>query len=168
MKILTLLLILFLAVIWDFSKDKIPNSLIIVGLIAGVINLIFYRDLVTFLIHIPGILFPIILLFPLYKIGTLGAGDIKLFTLLGFYFPLMETLYFIFVAFFIGAIISIFVLICRKNLKERIEYLFSYIRDYISLGYLHYYYKGEKNEEKKSTIHFSLPIFLSVLFYTLS
>ena len=37
--------------------------------------------------------FPIILLFPLYKIGTLGAGDLKLFSILGFYFTFFETFF---------------------------------------------------------------------------
>ena len=153
-----------MAVVWDFYKGKIPNLLIAAGLMAGIINLICYHDLRTILIHIPGMIFPIILLFPLYKIGTLGAGDIKLFSLLGVYFSFMETLFCMFGAYVIGAVIALGTLLWRKNFKERIMYLIYYMKDYFSMGYFRYYYL-DKHQEEKSQIHFSLPIFLSVLLF---
>lgn len=165
-----LLLVLFIAVVLDFRKGKIPNILILFGVFAGIFRFIYNQDIEAVLTHIPGILFPFILLFPLYKIGTLGAGDIKLFSLLGFYFSFMETIFCIFSAFFIGAAISLFVLLWRHNLKERFYYLFYYLKGCISSGHIQYYYqnwKQEEREEESSQIHFSLPIFLSVTLFIL-
>ena len=165
MKILILLPILFLAVIWDFYKGKVPNYLIAAGLLTGIVNLICHHNLESILIHIPGMIFPIILLFPLYKIGTLGAGDIKLFSMLGIYFSFMETVFCIFSAFCIGAVIAFLILIWRRNLKERLFHFIYYIKDFFSTGYFKYYYAENDYENAKSQMHFSLPIFLSVLFY---
>lgn len=167
MKVLIfLLLILLLAVIWDFYKGKIPNILILTGVLTGTIFLVYQYGMKEILSHIPGILFPIILLFPLYKIGTLGAGDLKLFSILGFYFTFFETLFCMFTAFWVGAIISLFVLLWRKNLQERIWYFLNFLKECFSGGQFQYYYLNS-NEEKdvKSKIHFSLPIFISVIFY---
>lgn len=164
-----LLLVLFIAVVWDFRKGKIPNILILCGVSIGIFRLICYHNIATILTYLPGILLPLILLFPLYKIGTLGAGDIKLFCLLGFYFSFMEMIFCIFSAFFIGAAIALFILLWKQNLRERFYYLFYYLKGCISSGHIQYYYQNWKQEDKVSKIHFSLPIFLSAafLFYIL-
>lgn len=165
-----LLLVLLIAVVWDFQKGKIPNLLVLCGMLVGAFRFIYNQDIETIFIHIPGIFFPLILLFPLYKIGTLGAGDIKIFCLLGFYFSFMETIFCIFSSFLIGAVISIFLLLWKQNLKERFLYLFYYLKGCISTGHIQYYYQNwnqEEKEEKYSQIHFSLPILLSVIFYIL-
>lgn len=157
-----------MAVVWDFYKGIIPNILIIVGMVTGMIYLFSNCSIEEILLHVPGILFPVILLFPLYKIGTLGAGDIKLFMLPGFYFSFMETVFCIFSAFLIGAMLSFAALLWRKNLKERMLYLLYFIRDCFASGHFRYYYlepESESKVEKKSKIHFSLPIFLSVISY---
>lgn len=168
MNILTLLLpVLFVAVLWDFYKGKIPNILILSAAVAGVIHLNCNYGMEAVLFHIPGILLPLILLFPLYKIGTLGAGDIKLFSLLGIYFSFMETVVCIFTAFIIGAMISFIALLWRRNLRERMVYFVDFLKDCISCGRFRYYYlesEKEKSAKEKSKIHFSLPIFLSIIF----
>lgn len=167
MKILIfLLLILLLAVICDFYKGKIPNILILAGALIGTIFLCYGCDLGEILTHIPGILFPVIVLFPLYKIGTIGAGDLKLFSILGFYFTFFETLFCMFGAFWIGAVISLFVLLWHRNLQERIEFFVNYLKECFSSGQFQYYYlKSNEEENRKTRIHFSLPIFISVILY---
>lgn len=168
MKILVVLvLLLFFAAILDFYRGKIPNILVLAGGCYGVIRLLYYQDIFR---HIPGILFPLAVLFPLYKIGVIGAGDIKLFSLLGFYFTFMETLFCIFTAFVIGAVISVLSFIRYENFTERMMYLFSYLKECFSLGHFHYYYLDSKEKqssdikETQSKIHMAIPIFISVLF----
>ena len=168
MKILIILvLLLFLAATLDFYRGKIPNVLIVIGCCYGLIRLLYYQDIIRF---IPGILFPIIILFPLYKIGVIGAGDIKLFSLLGFYFTFMETIFCIFIAFVLGAVISALSFIRYDNFVERMTYLFSYLKECLSLGHFRYYYLDSKGKrisnlkENQSKIHLAIPIFISVLF----
>ena len=91
MKILVVLvLLLSAAAVSDFYRGKIPNILIVIGCCYGMVRLLYHQDILRAL---PGIIFPVTVLFPLYKIGTIGAGDIKLLSMLGFYFSFMETLF---------------------------------------------------------------------------
>jgi len=168
-KILIILVLLsFIAAVLDYFKGKIPNFLIVIGCCYGLIRMIYYHD---FLNSIPGILFPIIILFPLYKIGVIGAGDIKLFSMLGFYFTFMETIFCIFSAFLLGAIISMFSFLRYGNFVERISYLFSYLSESFLTGHFRYYYSNANTgsefrlEEGKTKIHLAIPIFLSVLLH---
>ena len=146
--------------------------LIVTGILLGINHLIYNYNIQTILTHIPGILFPLILLFPLYKIGALGAGDLKLFSLLGFYFTFFETAFCMFLSFGIGAVISIIVLLWRRNTKERMLHFWNYIKKCIWEGHICYYYPQpsvqrafiQSTEEEKSKIHFSLPIFIGVIF----
>lgn len=168
MKILiVLILLLFFAAAWDFYRGKIPNILIVTGGCYGLIRLFLYQDI---MVHIPGIVFPIAVLFPIYKIGVIGAGDIKLFSLLGFYFTFMETIFCIFTAFVIGAVISVISFIRYDNFVERMTYLFSYLKECLTLGHFRYYYLDSEAKhisnikENQSKIHFAIPIFISVLF----
>ena len=104
MILLVLVLVLFFASLWDYKKRKIPNLLIGVGFIYGLMRIFYYQN---FLTHIGGIVFPILILYPFFKIGTIGAGDIKLFSLIGCYLSFMEVLYCMFLAFVVGAIVSL-------------------------------------------------------------
>ena len=123
MRILIILVLLsLLAAVTDFYKRKIPNFLILTGCCYGLIRMIYYRDILE---SVPGILFPIIVLFPLYKIGVIGAGDIKLFSMIGFYFTFMETLFCIFTAFVLGAVFAMISMIHYENFTQRIVTFFT-------------------------------------------
>lgn len=169
MKILiVLVLLLSAAAICDFYRGKIPNILIAAGCCYGMLRLLYHQEILRAL---PGIIIPVMVLFPLYKIGTIGAGDLKLLSMLGFYFNFMETLFCIFLAFVLGAVISISSFIRYKNFEERMTYLFSYLKKCFDMGRLQYYYPDSKEEqssdsaESKSKIHLAIPIFFSVLLH---
>lgn len=166
--LIVLVLLSFLAAVLDFYKGKIPNILIIAGCCYGLIRLVYYQEVLKF---IPGILFPVIILFPLYKIGVIGAGDIKLFSMLGFYFTFMETIFCIFTAFVLGAMVSVVSFIRYENFLERMTYLFSYLKECLFMGHFRYYYLDSEGKysshsmESNSKIHLAIPIFLSVLLH---
>ena len=166
--LIVLVLLLFWSAVWDFYKGKIPNVLILTGCCYGLIRMIYYQDVVK---SIPGILFPIIVLFPLYKIGVIGAGDIKLFSMLGFYISFTETIFCIYVTFVLGSVLSIISFIHHGNFTERMIYLFSYLKTSFLTGHFQYYYSNfskthnQDFEEYKTKIHFAIPIFISVLFH---
>ena len=169
MKILIVLfLVLLFASLWDLKKGKIPNLLIAAGAIYGLMRIIYYQN---FFIHIWGIVFPILILYPFFKIGTIGAGDIKLFSLIGYYVSFMEVIYCIFLAFVISAIFSLISMKRKGNFIERISYLMSYLKECISQKQFRYYYQDlNKNkispkEIQKTKIHLALPIFISVFIH---
>ena len=164
--LLVLVLLLFIAAALDFYCGKIPNILILIGCCYGGIRFLIYGDMLS---HVPGIIFPIIILFPLFKIGVMGAGDIKLFSLLGFYFTFMESIFCIFTAFVLGAVVSGLSFVRHDNFVERMTYLFSYLKECLTLGHFRYYYldsKGKRisnSKENQSKIHLAIPILISVL-----
>lgn len=166
--LIVLVLLLFWASVWDFYSGKIPNILIFMGCCYGMVNLIMGKDVIKFVL---GIIFPIILLFPLYRIGVIGAGDIKLFSMIGFYFSFMEVIFCIFMAFLLGALVSVISFVRNDNFLERISYLFSYLKDCFNQGHFRYYYLDSKGKTisgskySKSKIHFAIPIFFSVLLH---
>ena len=115
---------------------------------------------------IESILFPFLILYPFYKIGTIGAGDIKLFSMIGFYFSFMENIYCMFLAFILGAIFSLISMKQKGHFTDRISYLMSYLKESFSQKQFRYYYqdlnKFSPMEIKKTKVHLALPIFVSV------
>ena len=80
MIILLPLIFLFLAAVSDMRYYKIPNYLVLLLIITGIISMITLHNITEKLI---GLFFPsIILLFP-YSKSKIGAGDIKLVSSLG-------------------------------------------------------------------------------------
>ena len=139
---------------------------------------------------IPSVLFPILLLYPFFKIGGIGAGDIKLLSVTGFYLPFHRTLSCLFLAFSIGAILSLIKMTYHKNFKERMFYLITYLRNFLLSGQFSYYHQlfhnqiaasqdinhqnmedkkiKEKNTEgklldKKTKIHMAGPVLIGFL-----
>ena len=103
---------------------------------------------------------------PFYKIGTIGAGDIKLFSLIGCYVSFMESIYCMFLAFILGAIFSLISMKQKGHFTDRISYLMSYLKESFSQKQFRYYYqdlnKFSPMEIKKTKVHLALPIFVSV------
>ena len=163
--LLVLVLVLFFASLWDYKKGKIPNLLIVLGFIYGWMRIFYYEN---FLTHIGGIVFPILILYPFFKIGTIGAGDIKLFSLVGCYISFMESIYCMFLAFAIGAVFSFVMMRKEGNFTDRISYLITYLKKSLSQNQFRYYYQDKEKDKlseeewKKSKIHLGIPIFISV------
>lgn len=166
--LVVLVAVLLLTSFWDYKKGRIPNLLVATAYGYGILRSVYYQN---FLIHIPGILFPILILYPFFRIGTIGAGDIKLFSVIGLYLSFMESVYCMFAAFLICGVYSVYSLRNYENLKERIAYLVSYLKDCTLKGHFKYYYldsRGERlslKEEQRTKVHMAFPIFISVLGY---
>ena len=80
-----LLVLLLTAAVIDYRTHRIPNRLVIVGIVFGLLyNMAFplYSDesrLSPFL----GMMFGFLAFLPLYGIGAMGAGDVKLMAMVG-------------------------------------------------------------------------------------
>lgn len=104
---LTLLTILVLAVRMDFREQRISNRLIAFGLFIGLIFRILGEGssgIVHFLVNIS---IPVILLFLLFQLRALGAGDIKLFSVVGGFVETRQLLFVMLAAFFTAAVIGV-------------------------------------------------------------
>jgi len=103
---LTLLTVLVFAVAADFREMRISNRLIASGLMMGLALRILGEGgagIVHFLVNIS---IPVILLFLLFQLRVIGAGDIKLFSVAGGFLSMRQLLYVILAAFVAAAAVS--------------------------------------------------------------
>lgn len=174
---IVLLLILLAAVYTDYRQGKIPNWIIIFGIISGLIISFLHGGISILLEGLCGMVLPVILLYPAFFVGGLGAGDLKLFAVVGSYLGIKGMIISLIIAFLLGAIISLMKMIRFHNFKERIYYFFSYMADIVfkEKWRLYEMMGGEVFNEKDDAgnslnfpthkIHFALPIFLGVAVY---
>ena len=104
---------LCLAALTDLKTDRIPNGLIITGIIIGVFGSLWYRlDLLQLAVSM---FLAFALMYPLFKIGALGAGDVKIFIMIGSFVDAKEFIMILVSAFVIGAVFSLFKLMIEHN-----------------------------------------------------
>lgn len=99
------------AAIMDIRFQKISNRLIVTGLGVGLIRRLLLQGSAGLITGVIQIILPVIFLYLLFLIGALGAGDIKLFSLIGGFVNLKELATCIIAAFVVGAIWSFLKLI---------------------------------------------------------
>lgn len=117
--------LLLVITIIDLKCQIIPDELIIFGLAVCIPFHITSVYGITFLNGIGGFLIGggIFLAIALVTNGAMGGGDIKLMAMLGLWFGITNILIITMLAFFIGAIISILLLIFKiKNRKDMIPF----------------------------------------------
>ena len=104
----------------------------------------------------------ILLLYPLFRIGAIGAGDVKLYGICAGYYPGEKFLYFFFVSLLIAAMISLLKMFRESMVKERMIYFLDYVFSVMQSGKFQLYIQNE-TERRKASICLAGPIFLSVL-----
>lgn len=94
------------AVGMDLRRMRISNRLILIGLAVSLIRRFLCDGIGGFFTGIVLISLPVILLYLLFLAGALGAGDIKLFSLIGGFVNFKELMWCIVSAFIFAAIFS--------------------------------------------------------------
>ena len=103
------------AAIMDIRFQKISNRLIVIGLGVGLIRRLLLEGGAGLFAGVIQIILPVIFLYLFFLIGALGAGDIKLFSLIGGFVNLRELATCVIAAFVIGAIWSFVWLLLKKG-----------------------------------------------------
>ena len=133
-----------LAVYYDLSTGRIPNRLIVVGLMISVAYMLLINGPPGILTVFIGMIIPVLSLGLLFRFHAMGGGDIKLFMFLGSMFG-ADILKVIFYSFIVGAGQAVVRLILNNQF-------------FIDKGLV---------KEKSNKIHFALAIFFSALFCTI-
>ena len=145
-----LLLVILLGGAWyDVREQRIPNWWCAWACLGGLC--------LTWAWAVPGeklwqcvcftarILTVIALWFPVFRLRMMGAGDIKLMALtagcLGFGTGVRALMY----GFFIGAVLAFLKMLRRRNLRQRLNYFFAYIRRLFLTGEKEPYYQAERD-----------------------
>ncbi len=159
-----MLLLLLLSALADLRTDRIPNGFLLLGALCGIIgSLISGRTLTGVLISM---LLAFLLLYPLYKIGAFGAGDVKLFVLIGSFQNIREVTAVMAGAFVIGAGFSLVKLAVERNGRERLRYFLSYMLEVCRTRHWKIYgedFKQDYHTYCKNKIHFAVPILFSAV-----
>lgn len=149
-------MLLVIAVITDMRTGRISNRLICLGIMTGFFVQIWESGYRGLLVSVLQIFFPVILLFLLFQIRALGAGDIKLFSVIGSIWNLKVLCYCIVFSFVTGAVISLIKLLYQKNLFARLIYFFRYVGKCLEAKNILIY--REQSETNQNIIHFSVAI----------
>ena len=155
---------LFIACYFDYRHSRIPNWLTAAALAMGV-AVAFARGGVRPALNFLGpAVLAVAVFYPLFRIGTLGAGDVKLFGVCAGYLPSEKILTFLFFALLFAAIHSLIRIVREPDPKERFIYFFDYLRDVAESGSWKLYF-ADKQEQKRAGVCLAGPILLSVLLY---
>lgn len=148
----------------DLRTDRIPNGFILLGAVTGILG--------GWLCHIDplqsvfSMLLAFLLMYPLFKIGALGAGDVKVLMMIGSFMGTGEFLTVLVSTFVIGAVFSLIKLLMEHNGRERICYFLSYVSEVARTGHWKIY--GEHmiqdyESYRRNKIHFTVPILFGVV-----
>ena len=159
-----MLFLLLLSALTDLRTDRIPNGFILLGIGLGMAGSILSgRGLSSIL---ASVVLVFLLMYPLYMIGALGAGDVKLFFLIGSFQETGELLTILAGAFVIGAGFSLIKLAVERNGRERLQYFMSYLHDVWRTGQWKIYGENLKQDNHtycRNKIHFAVPILFSTV-----
>lgn len=124
--------LLVAAAICDAKTFKIPNQLVILGLITGLYLSLTKSGALGLKFFCFNAIWPVILLYLLFILGGLGAGDIKLFsvmsTMVG---PMLTAKTVLFSIFLAGSVALSFCIKERRIVSRKLHYSY-----YILSGYL--------------------------------
>ena len=158
-----LLLFTFAVMIADLREYRIPNRLILTGLMTGlgltVLVVLSSRSASLLAVFLGGGLFPLIFPGILYYGRMMGAGDIKMLCVIGFYLGLPDLLRCLLFSFVMAGVISLALMIRRNNLRPRLSYFFRYLRDCLDERQWKPY---AGLQDAKARLRFSVPVFLGV------
>lgn len=102
-----LLTILGLAVLFDLRERRIPNVLIVLGLVAGVVGSFMTEGTPGFLDSLGGMVLGMALFLPFFIPRLVGAGDVKLFGVVGGFVGLGAVLPVFFFTLILGGVLGI-------------------------------------------------------------
>jgi len=149
---------------YDYRRKRIPNFLIAFMAVIGVGWRFWESGANGALSYFGETVFIMCLLYPFFKIGSIGAGDVKLLGVTAGYLPISRVLMFLFISLLISAMISLFKMWKESNIRERMRYFFAYLTDVARSGSWHLYL--ENGREKQAVgICLSGPVLLSILLY---
>lgn len=149
---------------FDYCRRKIPNWLAAAMALAGVLYRFWCQGLIGVPWFLAEALLVMALLYPLFQIGALGAGDVKLFGVAAGYLPFRKVFLFSFVSMLIAAMISLVKLIRGKLFRERLGIFFHYLREVADKGAL-LPYPTEGSAGRNAKVCLSGPVLLSLLLY---
>ncbi len=148
------------AAVQDMVRGKISNRLILAGLLLALICRILQGGIRAVLPYLGNIIFPVIVLYLFYLSGILGAGDIKLFSVMGSFVTFKCLVHCMLMSFVAGALFAILHMLRSKTLRMRLISGFRYLTSQLQ-GNFHTYETAEGSAG--NLMHFAPAIWLGLI-----
>jgi prepilin peptidase CpaA len=155
---------LAIAVGFDLRFYKIPNLLIVIGISIGIAYSCYMNGWTGVLDSLIGIGIPIILLMALHIFRMLGAGDIKLFAVIGGIIG-CSVWNVILYSFIVGGLLSTIHMLYHHSLVSRIHFFRNYVQSCLQAGKIIPYKSGFDEGNTNYTIHFSIAVFIGYMLW---
>lgn len=149
---------------FDYCRQKIPNWLTAAMAASGTLFRLWCQGLLGVPWFLAQALLIMGLLYPLFQIGAMGAGDVKLFGVTAGFLPFQKIFRFSFVSLLIAAVISLMKMIRGKMFRKRLEVFFHYVTGVAGKGALTPYPR-EGASEGNTKVCLSGPMLCSLLLY---
>jgi prepilin peptidase CpaA len=153
--------VFIVAIYTDMKFYKIPNLLILFGIISGMALTFYWFSSETAIQSLMCMAAVFLAFYPFYLLGGLGAGDIKLLMMTGCFIRNWSLLNFIFVTLLIAGVISIIKMIIYRESRERLFYFGRYIRKVVITRTMDEYEIDKTN--KRTLIRIAVPAFMSLM-----
>lgn len=114
---------------------------------------------------IPRVFLVSAVLYGLFMLGMLGAGDVKLCGMSVLFLDGKQSVLFLAAGFLTAGAVSLGKMIFCGNLRERISYFCSYVADILRTGKVGLYFREELSMvEKNAVVHLAGPMLAGWLF----
>lgn len=159
-RFLSLICILSAAAVMDIKTFRVKNIFIVSGFMFGIFLNFFQTDWKGFISAAAGMLGPFVFMV-LYKYSMLGAADIKLFSMTGFYLGFFYGIYAIVLTFLIAALIALYRLCMKRSLKKRLFHFYCFLKNFSK--HESNIYMDFTDKDKSACIHMTVPLLMAVI-----
>ncbi|MEA1988529.1 MAG: prepilin peptidase [Pseudomonadota bacterium] len=160
--IILLLIILLPAAIFDYRYHKIPNLISLSGWVLGPLLYAVIDTLPGVLSSLYGFLLIFALTLPLYLLGWMGAGDVKLMASVGAIVGIEYAPTVLFGIVMTGAVTGVVMLLHRKIFKASFQRYGAILGASMALKKL--MYLDPNKEEQKVVLPYAIPIAIGTFF----
>ncbi len=126
--LIILAVILTAAVMCDILHYRISNAIVATGLFAGFLMSFLTDGIGGLMKSVLGAVLPALLLFALFALRMLGAGDIKLLCTVGAIMGAEFTAYAAAFSFLAGGIMAVVIMLARGNASKRFAFVAVYLK----------------------------------------
>lgn len=152
------LTLLSMAAATDIRSFQISNRLVVSGLFSGCFFQILEWGVEGIGVFLINVSIPVILFYLLFLIRALGAGDIKLFSMIGGIWGFKVLCTTIAAAFLVAGLMSLGKILFHRNFISRLRIFATYMEQVLASGKLLKY--PQDSLGKHHVIHFSISILI--------
>lgn len=116
-----LVLLVTIAAVYDIQFRRIPNSLVLTGLVLSLIIQVTFNEFYGFKAWGYGMLTGLALFLPLYALHAMGAGDVKLVAMVGSFLDAGSAIGVVLTTLLVGGVLSIVVALRNGVLRQAIS-----------------------------------------------